>query len=116
MVIPSPEMRDGTFKSQTWLEYWTDPTGTSQVRRRHGGFRWNFGGRSAALGSQGTPLGDRGGRLFPELSGRPVQSCKNHRKQSTFGNWPDWAVFGSEFITMDSDGIFEQGQRLLTPN
>ncbi|PKI78246.1 hypothetical protein CRG98_001361 [Punica granatum] len=79
MVIPSPEY--GMIR----LEYWTDPTGTSRVGRCRGGSRWNFEARSAALGSQGTPLGDRGGRLFPELSGRPVQSCKNHLKQSTSG-------------------------------
>ncbi|PKI57889.1 hypothetical protein CRG98_021728 [Punica granatum] len=91
---------------QTRLERWTDPSGTSRVGRRHGGSRWNFEARSAALGSQGTPLGDRGGRLFPELSGGPLQSCKNHRKQSTSGNWPGWAVFGLEFITVDSDGMF----------
>ncbi|PKI78404.1 hypothetical protein CRG98_001225 [Punica granatum] len=67
------------------MEGWTDPTGTGRVGRRHGGSRWNFEARSAALDSQGTPLGDRGGRLFPELSGRPVQSCKNHPKQCTSG-------------------------------
>ncbi|PKI57878.1 hypothetical protein CRG98_021717 [Punica granatum] len=94
MVIPSPERRDGTFKSrvgplvgrvwavlactdpngkqQTRLEGWTDLTGTSPVGRRHGGSIWNFEARSAALGSQGTPLGDHGGCLFPELSGRLV--------------------------------------------
>ncbi|PKI71926.1 hypothetical protein CRG98_007694 [Punica granatum] len=32
------------------------------------------------------------------------------------GNWPDWAVFGSEFTTVDPDGILMQGQRLPTPN
>ncbi|PKI70109.1 hypothetical protein CRG98_009572 [Punica granatum] len=31
-------------------------------------------------------------------------------------NWPYWAVFGSEFTTVDPDGILMQGQRLPTPN
>ncbi|PKI62029.1 hypothetical protein CRG98_017581 [Punica granatum] len=32
------------------------PEGTSRVRRRHGGSRWNFEAMSTALGHQGTPL------------------------------------------------------------
>ncbi|PKI67396.1 hypothetical protein CRG98_012213 [Punica granatum] len=33
---------------QTQLKYWTDPTGTSRVGRRHGGSRWNFEARKTA--------------------------------------------------------------------
>ncbi|PKI72873.1 hypothetical protein CRG98_006741 [Punica granatum] len=32
------------------------------------------------------------------------------------GNWPNWAVFGSKFTTVDPDGILMQGQRFPTPN
>ncbi|PKI78501.1 hypothetical protein CRG98_001141 [Punica granatum] len=74
------------WQQQTRLEGWTDPIGTSRVGRRHGVSRWNFEVRSTALGSQETPLGDRGGRFLPELSGRPVQSCEKYRKQSASGN------------------------------
>ncbi|PKI76479.1 hypothetical protein CRG98_003128 [Punica granatum] len=71
---------------QTRLEGWTDPTGTSRVGHRHGGSRWNVEARSAAPDSYLTPGGDCGGSLVPELSGRPVQPCKDHGKQSTSGN------------------------------
>ncbi|PKI52161.1 hypothetical protein CRG98_027457 [Punica granatum] len=46
----------------------------------------------------------------------PYSPAKIMENRVRPGNWPDWAVFGSEFTTVDPDGILIQGQRLPTPN
>ncbi|PKI50186.1 hypothetical protein CRG98_029430 [Punica granatum] len=46
----------------------------------------------------------------------PYSPAKITENRVHSGNWPVWAVFGSEFTTVDPDGILRQGQRLPTPN
>ncbi|OWM72785.1 hypothetical protein CDL15_Pgr024837 [Punica granatum] len=46
----------------------------------------------------------------------PYSPAKITENRVRPGNWPDWAVFGSEFTTVDPNGILMHGQRLPTPN
>ncbi|OWM90840.1 hypothetical protein CDL15_Pgr011600 [Punica granatum] len=38
----------------------------------------------------------------------PYSPAKIMENRVRPGNWPDWAVFGSEFTTVDPDGILIQ--------
>ncbi|PKI61639.1 hypothetical protein CRG98_017970 [Punica granatum] len=77
---------------------------------------WNTGQtRLAQVGSNvATEAPD--GILRQELSGRPIQSCKNHPNRARLEFRTRLAQVGSDVATEAPDGMFEQGQRLPTAN
>ncbi|OWM78198.1 hypothetical protein CDL15_Pgr015017 [Punica granatum] len=59
-------------------------------------------------------VGSRVGSLSYQAD--PYSPAKIMENRVCPGSWPDWAVVGSEFTTVDPDGILMQGQLLPTPN
>ncbi|PKI60744.1 hypothetical protein CRG98_018864 [Punica granatum] len=116
MVIPSPELRDGTTKSWTRLE--AEQTQLAQVGSdvatkapdgilRQGQWLWIAKGPLSVavvvVCSQSYWVD-------------PYRLAKITKNRVRLENRSDWAVFRSDVTVVSSDGILRQGQRLLTPN
>ncbi|PKI52285.1 hypothetical protein CRG98_027327 [Punica granatum] len=77
---------------------------------------WNTGQTQLAQVGSDVATEAPDGILRQELSGRPVQSCKNTQNRARLEFRTRLAQVGSDVATEAPEGIFEQGQQLPTAN